>query len=210
MQETLGEPARGATELEQLFTKKKGLTEDTIITASIGWSAHGLVQFKILRGLRNSSRTWQSQHIPRVNLCWSTWLPLMVKWLDLWTRGDRRCNLSHLKQGFQSCLQKNPCTEVRILQSALVDNHLGKKPGFGWWHSKGNSEWVILHLQVSKNWSAAGVCGGIYPVQHLYQQPGEGNRTYCHQACRWHQIGVSKCIHQMWIHSSTGLPCKGT
>lgn len=36
MQETLGEPARGATELEQLFTKKKGLTEDTIISASIG------------------------------------------------------------------------------------------------------------------------------------------------------------------------------
>lgn len=88
IEEMLGEPTRADAELDWLFTNKKDLTGDTIINASFGQSDHGLIQFKILRGLRKASRTLQTGLKPRVNHPWSTWFLSVIKWLDLWTQTD--------------------------------------------------------------------------------------------------------------------------
>lgn len=64
----LNGPNKGDIQLDLIFTKKEELVVDVIISGSLGCSDQEIVAFKILRGVRQASRTVQTRNF-EINLC---------------------------------------------------------------------------------------------------------------------------------------------
>lgn len=66
--------------------------------------------------------------VSSVDLAWSARLPSMIKWLDMWTRGEQWMSFILILVRLSTVLHSIFCIQAKTLWSEWVENWLGKKP----------------------------------------------------------------------------------
>lgn len=131
---------------------------------------------------------------PRVNHAWPTWLPSVMKWLDLWIRDDQLMwsplNLAQLSIWSPTASLYSSWV-FTVYMGGLLD---------GWktsWNVGLKAWWLLIHALsgCQLHVKFLSIYSVTSPFQYFYQWLEGEIRIHLYQDCKWHQAWGLQSIH---------------